>query len=178
MTRIDNSSRKAKSLARLLAEEAFSMPAPKPLANVPVVRVVGRKLTLAMAADAPPATSQALDAASKLAKKPRVFVIRSNAGELSRTEAESEAASAPRARFRRRASTATAAPVQVIYSAPERPAPAAVSLELLSGSLASIEPTLDNIRRAMAFEFSDPAIAAEWEQLSRAADRLSELLAS
>jgi len=67
----------------------------------------------------------------------------------------------------------------VIYSAPERPAPPpVVSLEGLAGSLAGIQPTLDIIRRAMAFDFSDPAMVAEWEQLSRAADELSELIAS
>jgi hypothetical protein len=178
MNRIDNSSRKSKSLARLLAEEAFSMPAPKPVANVPVVRIIGRRLTLATAAEASPALSPAPDAGSEQPKKPRVFVIRSTAGEVPRTEAEAEAVSTLRTRVRRRASAAAPAPVQVIYSAPERPAPAAVSLELLAGSLASLEPTLDNIRHAMAFEFNDPAIIAEWEQLSRTADRLSALLAS
>jgi hypothetical protein len=178
MTRIDNTSRKTQSLARLLAEEAFSTPAPKPVVNVPVVRIVGRRLSLATTADASPASSPAPDAGSEQPKKPRVFVIRSNAGDVPQTEAETEVASSLRPRVRRRASVAAPAPVQVIYSAPERPAPAAVSLELLAGSLASIEPTFDNIRLAMAFEVSDPAIVAEWEQLSRAADRLTELLAS
>ena len=177
MTRVDTASRKTQSLARLIAEEAFSRPAPKPASNVPIVRIVGRKLTL-IAAEAPqPVPAQPRNPETEPAKKPRVFVIRpSGSADMPPAETEGVAAVAVRQRSRRRANAP--APVQVIYSAPERPAPPPVlSLERLAGSLAGLEPTLEIIRRAMAFDFSDPAIVAEWEQLSRTANRLSEQIA-
>lgn len=177
MTRVDTPTRKTQSLARLIAEEAFSRPEPKPAMNVPIVRVVGRKLTL-IAAEAPqPVPTPPRDPSNEAAKKPRVFVVRpSSQADTPPEQAPVDGAIAVAQRIRRRANAP--APVQVIYSAPERAEPPPVSLELLAGSLAGLEPTLEMIRRAMAFDFSDPAIVAEWEQLSRAADRLSELIAS
>jgi len=175
MTRVDTTSRKTQSLARLIAEEAFSRPPPQPATNVPVVRIVGRKLILMAAAAPEPVPMQAQDASNEPAKKPRVFVIRP-AGHVDAAPENETPIEVPH-RIRRRANAP--APLQVIYRAPERPAPPpVVSLEGLAGSLAGIQPTLDIIRRAMAFDFSDPAMVAEWEQLSRAADELSELIAS
>lgn len=177
MTRVDHPSRKTQSLARLIAEEAFSKPEPKPATNVPVVRVVGRKLTLITAEAPQPVPTPPHDLSNEAAKKPRVFVIRpSSLADAAPVQAPADIAIAVAQRSRRRANAP--APVQVIYSAPERAEPPPVSLELLAGSLAGLEPTLEIIRRAMAFDFSDPAIVAEWEQLSRAADRLSEQIAS
>jgi hypothetical protein len=174
MTRIDNASQKAKSLARLIAEEAFSSPAPQPALNVPSVRIVARKLALATGSEPPTAQVPSPETSNEPDKKPRIFVIRPNAGEASPTQVEATVA-LPRRRRRR---VGTQAPAQVIYKAPERALAPPISLELLAGLLAGLEPTLDIIRRAMAFEFSDPAIVAEWELLARAADELAELLAS
>jgi hypothetical protein len=174
MTRIEIASHKAKSLARLIAEEAFSMPAPQPALNVPSVRIVGRKLALAAPAEPAGTPAPPCEIPGEPDKKPRIFVIRPSAGEAPPSPSETTAAMP--SRRRRRASAP--APAQLIYRAPERAVSAPVSLELLAGSLAGIEPTLEIIRRAMAFDFTDPAIVAEWAQLARVADELSELLAS
>lgn len=195
----DHSSSTPKSSARLAAEAAFSLldefgPQPNP-GPAPVVTTVNRKLVVPPTGYSMGGAESRLDALPSReppveeSKHPRVFLIRPAvdrgmaADLLPRSVRNSESTGHPRRR--RNAS----APVKVIYTAPwavpgvitaERATEGAAlpsgldpSVGRLAAELAALDSTFAAIRAAMAFEVADGRCTAEWEQLSKAADRIS-----
>ena len=193
----DHSFSTPKSSARLAAEAAFSLHddfGPQPnLGPAPVVTTVNRKLVV------PPTGYPSADAKSTLdalpsedpqveeSKHPRVFLVQSARGVASDLLPLPGRISESTGHSRRRRNVS--APVKVIYTAPwavpggtaarasaeasALPSGLDPSVARLAAELAALDSTFTAIRAAMAFEVADGRSTAEWEQLSKAADRIS-----
>lgn len=184
------------SRARLLAEEAFSMPpAPAPVVSSPLIIV--RKARLGTRTSLLPASQDLAPGESEPAgKDPRVFRI-SAAGQDSgideRHEGQGLSAHEPAGMSdsrvpnaepprRRLAADKRPGPVVQLYQAPSDPrADAAVaqaqgqggsSLAGLTRALAELDPVFQAIAYAQSFQAVDESDRGAWSEIARAADEI------
>ena len=168
-----------KSPAWIAAEHAFAPRQPAlPAATAAVVTVKRRRAVVGQS-EALAGDRGAASAPSSDALEPRVFRLPSARSDAPAQAVERGGPLTPPAR-KRRPDAAVRRPGPVAHIVVQTPAPQAapvLSTRVLAERLAEVAPILDAIRIARSFRFTAEGSQAEWQRLSRAADRLLEQIA-